>query len=37
MGLGARGGDHVEVVATGPDAGDALRRIKELAERRFDE
>ncbi|GDY32424.1 dihydroxyacetone kinase phosphoryl donor subunit DhaM [Gandjariella thermophila] len=37
MGLGARAGDTVTVTATGRDAKDALRRITNLAERRFDE
>ncbi len=37
MGLGAPGGARVEVVATGKDADEALRRVEELAERGFDE
>jgi phosphoenolpyruvate---glycerone phosphotransferase subunit DhaM len=37
MGLGARGGDRVEVFATGPDAAEALRRVHELVARGFDE
>jgi PTS hybrid protein len=37
MGLGAPGGASVEVVASGKDAEEALRRIEELAERGFDE
>ncbi|MBV8931102.1 MAG: PTS-dependent dihydroxyacetone kinase phosphotransferase subunit DhaM [Kutzneria sp.] len=37
MGLGARDGDTVRVGATGPDAGEALRRIAELVERGFPE
>jgi phosphoenolpyruvate---glycerone phosphotransferase subunit DhaM len=37
MGLGARGGDRVEVSATGPDAEEALRRVHELVARGFDE
>jgi PTS hybrid protein len=37
MNLGARGGDTLTVTAVGPDAKDALRRITDLAERRFDE
>jgi phosphoenolpyruvate---glycerone phosphotransferase subunit DhaM len=37
MGLAARGGDTVTVSATGADAAEALRRISDLAERRFDE
>ena len=37
MGLGAPGGAHIEVVASGKDAEEALRRVEELAERGFDE
>jgi PTS hybrid protein len=37
MALGAPGGARVEVVASGRDADEALRRIEELAERGFDE
>jgi PTS hybrid protein len=37
MGLGARGGDRIEVTATGPDASEALRRVGDLVARRFDE
>ncbi|GAA1308480.1 HPr family phosphocarrier protein [Saccharothrix xinjiangensis] len=37
MGLGAPGGAPVEVVARGADAAEAVRRVRELAERRFDE
>jgi phosphoenolpyruvate---glycerone phosphotransferase subunit DhaM len=37
MGLGARGGDRVEVSATGPDAAEALRRVHDLVARGFDE
>jgi PTS hybrid protein len=37
MGLGAQGGDRVEVSATGPDAAEAVRRVQELVERNFDE
>ncbi|MFC0063639.1 dihydroxyacetone kinase phosphoryl donor subunit DhaM [Umezawaea endophytica] len=37
MGLGAPGGARIEVVASGVDAEEALRRIEELAERGFDE
>ncbi|MFC6093353.1 dihydroxyacetone kinase phosphoryl donor subunit DhaM [Saccharothrix lopnurensis] len=37
MGLGAPGGAAVEVVARGADAAEAVRRVLELAERRFDE
>ncbi|MCP2166969.1 dihydroxyacetone kinase phosphoryl donor subunit DhaM [Goodfellowiella coeruleoviolacea] len=37
MALGARGGDRIEVTARGTDADEALRRITDLAERRFDE
>lgn len=35
MGLGARGGDEVDVSATGPQADEALRRVAHLAERGF--
>ncbi|MCP2261038.1 PTS hybrid protein [Streptoalloteichus tenebrarius] len=37
MGLNARGGDTVTVRAWGRQADQALRRVQELAERRFDE
>lgn len=37
MGLGAPGGGSVEVIATGKDAREAVRRIEELAERGFDD
>ncbi|SER49919.1 PTS hybrid protein [Lentzea xinjiangensis] len=37
MGLGAPGGRSITVVATGKDAGEAVRRIEELAERGFDD
>lgn len=37
MGLGAPGGATVEVVASGADAAEAVRRFEELAARRFDE
>ncbi|MEU4803680.1 dihydroxyacetone kinase phosphoryl donor subunit DhaM [Actinosynnema sp. NPDC023587] len=37
MGLGAPGGATVEVSATGPDAAEAVRRVRELAGRDFDE
>jgi phosphoenolpyruvate---glycerone phosphotransferase subunit DhaM len=37
MGLGAPGGARVEVVASGTDAAEAVRRVEELAARRFDE
>ncbi|MET0234745.1 MAG: dihydroxyacetone kinase phosphoryl donor subunit DhaM [Kibdelosporangium sp.] len=37
MGLGARGGDRVEVSATGPEAAEALRRVHDLVARGFDE
>lgn len=37
MGLGAQGGDRVEVTATGPDATEAVRRVQDLVERDFDE
>ncbi|HWM06230.1 MAG TPA: dihydroxyacetone kinase phosphoryl donor subunit DhaM [Actinophytocola sp.] len=37
MALGARRGDEIEVSAMGPDAGEAVRRIEELAARDFDE
>ncbi|GAB2983700.1 dihydroxyacetone kinase phosphoryl donor subunit DhaM [Saccharothrix stipae] len=37
MGLGAPGGARIEVVATGADAAEAVRRVEELAARRFDE
>ncbi|QQQ75392.1 PTS-dependent dihydroxyacetone kinase phosphotransferase subunit DhaM [Saccharothrix sp. 6-C] len=37
MGLGAPGGARVEVVASGADAAEAVRRVRELAARGFDE
>ncbi|MEU4742308.1 dihydroxyacetone kinase phosphoryl donor subunit DhaM [Actinosynnema sp. NPDC023658] len=37
MGLGAPGGARIEVVATGADAAEAVRRVEELASRRFGE
>lgn len=37
MGLGAPGGARVEVVASGVDAAEAVRRVEELAARRFGE
>ncbi|MFL6142242.1 MAG: dihydroxyacetone kinase phosphoryl donor subunit DhaM [Labedaea sp.] len=37
MALGARGGDTVRVSATGGQAAEALRRVRELAGRGFDE
>ncbi|WP_367135964.1 dihydroxyacetone kinase phosphoryl donor subunit DhaM [Saccharothrix sp. HUAS TT1] len=37
MGLGAPGGARVEVVATGADAAEAVRRVQELAARQFGE
>ncbi|WP_433264462.1 dihydroxyacetone kinase phosphoryl donor subunit DhaM [Actinosynnema sp. CS-041913] len=37
MGLGAPGGGRIEVTATGPDAAEALRRVTDLAARKFDE
>ncbi|PRY34352.1 dihydroxyacetone kinase phosphoryl donor subunit DhaM [Umezawaea tangerina] len=37
MGLGAPEGARIEVVASGKDADEALRRVEELAERGFDE
>ncbi|ROP40487.1 dihydroxyacetone kinase phosphoryl donor subunit DhaM [Saccharothrix texasensis] len=37
MGLGAPGGARVEVVASGADAAEAVRRVQELAVRGFDE
>ncbi|MEV0681940.1 dihydroxyacetone kinase phosphoryl donor subunit DhaM [Actinosynnema sp. NPDC050436] len=37
MGLGAPGGATVEVSATGPDAAEAVRRVRDLAARDFDE
>ncbi|AXX33432.1 Phosphoenolpyruvate-dihydroxyacetone phosphotransferase [Actinosynnema pretiosum subsp. pretiosum] len=36
MGLGATGGDSVEVVAVGADAEEAVRLVTELAARGFD-
>ena len=37
MALGARGGDTVRISAGGPHAAEALRRIRDLAARNFDE
>ncbi|ONI83396.1 PTS sugar transporter subunit IIA [Saccharothrix sp. ALI-22-I] len=37
MGLGAPGGARVEVVASGADAAEAVRRVEELAARQFGE
>ncbi|MGW6446493.1 dihydroxyacetone kinase phosphoryl donor subunit DhaM [Lentzea sp. NPDC055074] len=37
MGLSVPGGKSITVVATGKDAGEAVRRIEELAERGFDD
>jgi PTS hybrid protein len=37
MGLSARGGDTIKVVADGPDSAEALRRIGKLVEIEFDE
>ncbi|ASO19025.1 PTS hybrid protein [Actinoalloteichus hoggarensis] len=37
MGLGAGGGATVRVSAVGPDAGEALRRVTDLAAREFEE
>ncbi|HEX7308965.1 dihydroxyacetone kinase phosphoryl donor subunit DhaM [Lentzea sp.] len=37
MGLSAPGGKAITVVATGKDAGEAVRRIEQLAERGFDD
>jgi phosphoenolpyruvate---glycerone phosphotransferase subunit DhaM len=37
MSLGVRGGDRIEVSASGPDAAEALRRVGDLVNRRFDE
>ncbi|MFC0433183.1 dihydroxyacetone kinase phosphoryl donor subunit DhaM [Kutzneria buriramensis] len=37
MGLSARGGDTIKVVADGPDAAEALRRIGKLVEINFEE
>jgi phosphoenolpyruvate---glycerone phosphotransferase subunit DhaM len=37
MSLGAKGGDTVEVSASGPQADEALRRVAELAARGFEE
>ncbi|WP_024874726.1 dihydroxyacetone kinase phosphoryl donor subunit DhaM [Saccharomonospora piscinae] len=37
MSLGARKGDRIGVVATGPQAREAISRIETLAERNFDE
>lgn len=37
MALGAVGGDVVRVLAAGPHAGEAVRRIRDLADHRFDE
>ncbi|APU13502.1 MULTISPECIES: dihydroxyacetone kinase phosphoryl donor subunit DhaM [Actinoalloteichus] len=36
MGLGAGGGSTVRVLAVGPDAAEALRRVADLAARRFE-
>lgn len=35
MGLGAQGGDRVEVFAAGPDAAEALSRVRDLVARGF--
>lgn len=37
MGLGARKGDRITLRATGPDAIQAIERIRDLAKRNFDE
>src|SRR5262249_24143617 len=37
MALGARGGDTIHVSAAGSEAAEALRRIRDLAGRKFDE
>ncbi|GAA4861244.1 dihydroxyacetone kinase phosphoryl donor subunit DhaM [Saccharopolyspora rosea] len=37
MGLGARKGDRITLHATGPDADQAIERIRDLAKRNFDE
>ncbi|MFI9817392.1 dihydroxyacetone kinase phosphoryl donor subunit DhaM [Saccharothrix variisporea] len=37
MGLGAPGGARVELVASGTDAAEAVRRVEDLAARNFDE
>ena len=37
MSLGARGGDEVGISATGPQADEAMRRVRDLAARGFDE
>jgi PTS hybrid protein len=37
LALGATGGDTVRVSASGPDAEEALRRVRALADRNFDE
>lgn len=37
MGLGAPGGARIEVVASGADAAEAVRRVEDLAGRQFDE
>lgn len=37
MALGARQGDRIEIRACGPEADEALRRVKDLIERNFDE
>jgi phosphoenolpyruvate---glycerone phosphotransferase subunit DhaM len=37
MALGARGGDTVTITATGPQAAEAVSRVRALAERDFDE
>lgn len=37
MALGARGGDQIQVSATGPQAGEALQTFQDMAARNFDE
>ncbi|GLZ39160.1 dihydroxyacetone kinase phosphoryl donor subunit DhaM [Actinokineospora sp. NBRC 105648] len=37
MGLGATGGDRIRVSATGPDADEALSRVRALVDRGFDD
>lgn len=37
MGLGAPGGETVQVTASGKDAEEAIRRVQDLADRSFDE
>ena len=37
MSLGARQGDTIAIQATGPQAAEAVNRVRELAERNFDE